>query len=51
MCYDKAKDILYVGSNDRYLWGSLRQDDRYSLFQGYSVIDLRITGNKICFAH
>jgi hypothetical protein len=46
MCLWQSKRHLYVGSNDKGIY-EVRLD-RWSVFsiQGYSVIDLRITGNK-----
>jgi ligand-binding sensor domain-containing protein len=50
--YDKAKDILYVGSNDKGIY-EVRLDKMidYSLFQGYSVIDFENNGKQKFVLH
>jgi hypothetical protein len=46
--YDKTKDILYVGSNDKGIY-EVRLDDMidYSLFQGNAVIGFENRKAKI----
>jgi hypothetical protein len=50
--YDKTKDILYVGSNDKGIY-EVRLDNMidYSLFQGNAVIGFENLGKQKLILH